>query len=558
MSTKLLSKLNINLKTPASIITLFLFALLFSNCKSKVELGEQPLLDSVFITRYMQSEPEFKEHLDWAKKFYKERKFKLGWFKDHEIVPQAEKLFAVMSKSYEEGLDPKDYQLFSLEEKLKELEDARKDTAKFYELEKKLDVALSSAYFNFASDYYRGLVVPRENKEVEWDVKRNKIKLHKALMTLLGERKSKYPYAEFRPLHEDYANLKKALARYREIQKSGGWPTIPANTKLKPGQSSSAVPLISKRVADLIGKEATTNGAADSTVYTPQLVNAVKKFQQLHGQNPDGNIGPATVKLMNVPVQERIKQIIINMERWRWIPKSFEPNYLLVNIPSYKLHVFENSKEVMAMNVIVGKVMNATPIFSDKLEYVVLSPYWNIPPGILKEEIAPKVMSDPGFLDRMDMEVVTNKGAVVSPSSVDWSQAGTDGFEYIVRRRPGPKNDLGDVKFIFPNVDNIYLHDTPHDELFNQSKRGFSHGCVRVEEPIKLATYLLRNVPGWDRGNIMQQISTREEKYVPVKEKLPVYLVYFTAKADANGNVQFFEDIYGHDSQLESMYFSRL
>jgi murein L,D-transpeptidase YcbB/YkuD len=465
-------------------------------------------------------------------------------------------MFSVISKSHEEGLDPKDYQLINLDERLKELQDAKKDTAKFNDLEKKLDLALSATYFNFADDYYRGLVVPKENRGVEWDVKSNKIKLHKALMTVLGERKSKYPYAEFGSLHPEYANLKKALIRYREIQKNGGWPNIPSNTVLKPGQQSTVVPLLNKRLADLLPK---TEGAAiDSATYSPALVEAVKKFQQLHGQKADGNIGPATVKLLNVPVQNRIRQIIINMERWRWIPKSFEPSYLFVNIPEYKLRVIENSKQVMDMNVIVGKVLHETPIFSDKLENVVLSPYWNIPPGILKDEIAPKVMSDPGFLDRMDMEIVTFKGEPVSASSVDWSQAGNDNFQYIVRRRPGPKNDLGDVKFIFPNENNVYLHDTPHDELFSQSKRGFSHGCVRVERPLELATYLLKDVPGWDRGRIMSQINTREEKYVPVKRKLPIYLLYFTAAADANGNVQFHEDIYGHDQKLASMYFSKL
>lgn len=557
MNTKVLTKLNITLKRGTGFFVLILIALALSNCKKKVALGDQPVLDSVYITEYMQAQPEFKEHIDWAKKFYKERRFKLGWFKNNEIVPQAEKLFNVINKSYEEGLDPKDYQVFSLEEKLKELDEAKKDTAKYKDLQKKLDVALSAAYFNFADDYYRGLVVPRENREVEWDVKRNKIKLHKALMTVLGERKSKYPYAAFQPLHDDYAHLKKALARYREVQKAGGWPTIPEGTKLKPGQSSPVVPVLKKRLADLMSKE-NSNASADSSVYGPALVNAVKKFQVLHGQNPDGNIGPATVKMLNVPIQDRIRQIIINMERWRWIPKSFEADYLLVNIPAYKLHVVEDSTEVMTMNVIVGKVMHATPVFSDKLEHVVLSPYWNVPPGILKEEIAPKVMSDPGYLDRTNMEVVTFKGEPVNPGSVDWTQAGNEGFNYIVRKKPGPKNDLGDVKFIFPNEDNIYLHDTPHDELFSQASRGFSHGCVRVEEPIKLAEYLLRDIPGWNRDNIMRQISTRNEKYVPVKEKLPVYLVYFTAKADANGNVQFFEDIYGHDKELASMYFSRL
>ncbi|WP_256012551.1 L,D-transpeptidase family protein [Desertivirga xinjiangensis] len=536
--------------------TLFLIVIigLFSAGCGKTKLGAQPLLDSVYITSYMNAEPRFKDELIWAKNFYRERGFKLGWFKDHEIVPQAEKMLGIINKAYEEGLDPKDYEVINFEKKFAALKDARKDTTKFKELEKEIDLALSATYFNWASDYYRGLVVPRENKAVEWDVKRNKIKLHKALMTILGERESKYPYAEFKPLHPQYSNLKKALARYRDIQKNGGWPQIPAGTKLQQGKSSPVVPLLRKRLADYMD-----SAAVDTTsdIFDASLQNALKAFQEANGLKADGGVGPNTISKLNIPVENQIRQIIINMERWRWIPKSFEPDYLLVNIPEYKLRVFEKSKEVMTMKVIVGKEMHSTPIFSDKMEYIVLSPYWNIPPNILKNEIAPQVMSNPGFLDALDMEVITTKGSQVDPSSVDWSAAGNKGFPYIVRRRPGPKNDLGDVKFIFPNTDNIYLHDTPNDELFSQAKRGFSHGCVRVERPIDLAEYLLRNT-GWSRSRIESQISTRKEKFVPLKAKLPVYLVYFTVSADENGKASFFEDIYDHDRQLASMYFSKL
>lgn len=557
MQSNLSTKVNRNFNI--SIIVLCLIVISITSCRSKGKASDasrpQPLLDSVYITQYMNSKAEYKDQLDWAKKFYKERKFTLGWFEKHEIVPQAQEMFEVISRSYQEGLDPKDYQFFDLKERLEELKKADKDTVAYNELQKQIDIDLSATYFNWASDYYRGLVIPRDNKGIEWDVKRNKIKLHKALLTVLGDRKSKYDYASFGPLHQDYANLRKALARYREIQKAGGWPVIPATATVKQGQSSPAVVLLRKRLADLIPKD---QAVADSAVYSSELVTAVKKFQSLHGLKADGSIGAGTIKMMNVPIGDRIRQIIINMERWRWIPKSFEPDYLLVNIPEFKLHVFENKKEVINMNAIVGKSMHSTPIFSDKLEHVVLSPYWNIPPGILKDEIAPKAASDPGFLDRMDMEVVTHKGVQVDPSSVDWSTAGTGNFKYIVRRRPGPKNDLGDVKFIFPNENNVYLHDTPHDELFSQSKRDFSHGCVRVEEPIKLAEYLLRKVPGWDRQSIMRQVNTRKEKYVAVKEKLPVYLVYFTAVADENGTVQFYNDIYGHDKSLAAKYFSKL
>jgi murein L,D-transpeptidase YcbB/YkuD len=246
------------------------------------------------------------------------------------------------------------------------------------------------------------------------------------------------------------------------------------------------------------------------------------------------------------------------MERWRWLPKKFEPDYLLVNIPEYRLHVYEQGKEAMTMRVIVGKTLTATPVFSDKMEYVVLSPYWNVPFSIIENELRPKLVANPHYLDHLDMEVVKGygrKAVVIDPATVDWANVTQATFKYTLRRRPGPKNDLGEVKFLFPNSNDIYLHDTPHDELFSQTDRNFSHGCVRVEEPIKLATYLLRNNPNWDLESIQDTIAQRREKYITLKEKLPVYLVYLTAWADANGHAHFRNDIYGHDKSLAKEYF---
>jgi L,D-transpeptidase YcbB len=189
------------------------------------------------------------------------------------------------------------------------------------------------------------------------------------------------------------------------------------------------------------------------------------------------------------------------------------------------------------------------------MEYVVLSPYWNVPASIIQNELAPKLASNPGYVEQLDMEVVTPKGDPVDPSSIDWLSVNRENWKYILRKRPGPRNDLGDVKFIFPNTDDIYLHDTPHDQLFSQEKRGFSHGCVRVEKPIDLAVYLLRNTE-WDRSKIMSAISQRKEKYIKLKQVLPVYLVYFTAWVDSDGHVHFRDDIYNHDQTLAQKYFN--
>ena len=533
--------------------------------------GPQPTLDSVYIVKYMSAEPQFKDQIDWAKKFYKARDFRLGWFRDHELVPQAQTMLGVIGKAADEGLNPKDYQTENFDQLFKDLEAAKSDSTRRNALEKKIDVALSATYFNYASDFYRGTVDPRAVKNIDWEVKRNKVKLHKALMTILKERESTYGYYDFEPLHPEYERLKKALADYRALQRKGGWPAIPASTKLKPGAASPAVAALRGR---LLGAGAAAEAPAVAVANTPgqpatavaaekyegELVAAVKEFQNLNGLKPDGVVGGETLRELNVPVSKRIDQILMNMERWRWIPKKFEADYLLVNIPEYKLHVMEDGKEAFNMNVIVGKELHETPIFSDKVEFVVLAPYWNVPFSIIENELRPKLVANSqGTLDRLDMEVVKgwgDKATPVDPNSIDWANVSEKTWKYTLRRRPGPKNDLGDVKFIFPNSKSIYLHDTPHDELFSQTKRGFSHGCVRVAEPIKLAKYLLRNKPGWDESSILETIGTREEKYVTLPEKLPVYLVYFTTWVDDAGKVHFRDDIYGHDKSLAKEYFN--
>ena len=534
--------------------------------------GPQPTLDSVYVARQMLAEPAFKDQLEWAKKFYKERDYRLGWFKNHEVVPQAAKLLEVINKAGDEGLNPKDYRIKDFDKLFAELKQEQGDSARRNALEKKIDVALSGTYFNWASDFYRGLVNPRQVKNVEWDVKRNKIKLHKALMTILKERDSTYPYYEFEPLHPEYDRLKKALADYRTIQRDGGWPTLPAGAKLRPNDTSPAVALLRRRLlaepgtptqdvtAPVQAVSAGGPGAAPAAQkYDPELVGAVKKFQQLSGLRPDGVVAGETLRMLNIPLDQRIDQIILNMERWRWIPKRLEKDYLLVNIPDYKLHVVEDGNDVLDMDVIVGKTLHETPVFSDKMEYVVLAPYWNVPFSIIDHEMRPRLAADPvGTLDRFDMEVVKGYGAKavpIDPTTIDWANLTEKEWKYTLRRRPGPKNDLGNVKFIFPNSNDIYLHDTPHDELFSQTKRNFSHGCVRVSEPIKLATYLLRNKPGWDQTTILDTIARRKEKYITLPKKLPVYLVYFTAWVDKDGNLNFRDDIYGHDQSLAKEYF---
>ena len=528
-------------------------------------LGAQPLMDSTQLTNVFRAEPAFKAQLLPARRFYRERKLQLGWFRNHQPVTQVKTLEAIMAKAADEGLNPKDYQFKGITAKLVELEKVRDDSVRRNALERQTDIALTGTYMKWANDYYRGVANPHDKKDTSWLVKPNKIKLNKALATFLGERKSRYNYYEFAPLHPEYDQLKQALATYRALERAGGWPTLPANTILKPGQYSPAVGTLRKRLLDTATgpvAPATKPGQPAANVaaltYDSALEAEVKQFQEDAGLKADGVVRGETLKQLNVPIGTRIDQLILNMERWRWLPKKFEPNYLLVNIPEYTLHVVEENKEVFNMRVIVGKVLHETPVFSDKMEYVVLAPYWNVPFSIIANELRDKLVANPHYLDRLDMEVVKGygrKAVAVDPASINWANVTQATFKYTLRRRPGPKNDLGDVKFIFPNSNDIYLHDTPHGKLFSQSSRSFSHGCVRLSEPIKLATYLLRNRPEWDKQTILDTIATHREKYITLEEKLPVYLVYFTAWADANGHPHFRDDIYGLDKKLAREYF---
>jgi murein L,D-transpeptidase YcbB/YkuD len=527
---------------------LILFASACRNSNNKFNENPQQLLDSTYYIEYLKSDPKLTDQIEGVKMFYRNREFKLAWYKNNEMVPQAEKMLDVIRNASTEGLDPADYLVIDFEKLFTELKASKKDFERFSIVQKEIDVALTATYFIWASDYYRGVVVPNENKEIDWDVKRNRIRLDIALLAVLGEKESQYSFANFSPLHPEYTRLKSALASYRKIQESGNWPTVLAAPKLKKGMQSPVIPALAKRMGVNI-----ENG---SVVYSDELFTAVKQFQTDQGLKPDGALGAETTRIMNISLKDRIKQIILNMERWRWLPVSFESDYLLVNIPEFKLYVFEKGKSKISMNVIVGKALNSTPVFSDKMEYIVLSPYWNVPFSIIKEDLAPKLASNSSYLDRLDMEIITAGGERVNPSSINWNSLSEENWNYTLRRRPGPKNDLGDVKFIFPNSNDIYLHDTPHDELFSQSKRGFSHGCVRVEKPIDLAVYLLRNLGTWDREKILNTIAERKEKQIKLKATLPVYLVYFTAFTDEDGRVHFREDIYGHDKTLAEHYFN--
>jgi len=292
-------------------------------------------------------------------------------------------------------------------------------------------------------------------------------------------------------------------------------------------------------------------------LYTGAVVDGVKRYQQRHGLHADGRLGAQTVKSLNTPLTARIRQLQLTLERWRWLPHSFPEPPVVINIPEFRLRAFDGEGlPALEMKVIVGKaIRHNTPVFADKMEYVVLRPYWNVPPSIQRSEIVPAVRKDANYIAKKGFEVTRHGGEPVTsgPVSAEVLEQLRTG-KLAVRQKPGPTNSLGLVKLIFPNQNNVYLHSTPAQELFSQARRDFSHGCIRVEKPAELTAWALRNNPGWDLGRIRQAMTSgKDNQQVNLTRPIPVLILYGTAVADEAGAVRFFDDIYGFDASLEKV-----
>lgn len=521
---------------------------------------KNPQADSAYIHSYIQNDLEFRHHLNLVKQFYQDRDYTLAWFDGNQLKPQADRLIEAIEKAPKEGLDPKDYNLKDLRKMYMEFDAMSASDKRKQEKQQEIDVALTASYFNYASDFYKGTVKPHSAAAIEWEAKRNKIKLDNALEAILKERESSYPYYEFEALHDGYLKLRDALVQYRRIKEKGGWPQIEDQDVLRLNDTAKVVVALRKR---LLPQQQVNEQDSSYFVYDQKVKDAVTDFQKRHGLTVDGIYGPETYKALQVSIDERIDQILLNMERWRWLPKDLsssnkQDRYIMVNIPAYRVSVMENEKEVMRMKAIVGKTMHSTPVFSHQISYLMFAPYWNVPNSIVEDEIKPKLLRNPNWLSSQDMEMVTTFGPNakwVPVSRVNWSAMTRHNFDYRIRQRPGPNNSLGRVKFMFPNEYNVYLHDTPADHLFSEPERDYSHGCVRVERPADLATYLLQDKAGWNESRVKRAMNAKEQQRVNLPENVPVHLVYFTAWVEKDGSVHFREDLYGHDKDLAQQFF---
>lgn len=379
-------------------------------------------------------------------------------------------------------------------------------------------------------NYTKGYV---KRKEMERFIPVKKTDIMYVADSLLNKKHKDNKY--FENVNQPYRLLKEQLSRYYSIQKNGGWPFINTDKKiLKKGMTLPAITTIKKRLqitGELPGKDS-------SQVFDDTLVNAVKSFQTELGVKPDGVISSQLIKDMNVTALQRIEQILINMGRMRWITTEPSGQLIIVNIPEFELHVYEGKRKAFDMDVVVGKEGHNTTIFSGNLNQIVFSPYWNVPPSIVKKEILPAMAKNPNYLEEHNME-----------------QTGMEDGAPAIRQRPGPDNSLGRVKFLFPNSFNIYFHDTNAKSLFSKDKRAFSHGCIRLAEPEKMAEYLLRNNKEWTPDRIEDAMNRDQPQTVRLNKSVPVLITYYTVWVDDNGILNFRDDIYSHDKDLASKMF---
>jgi murein L,D-transpeptidase YcbB/YkuD len=458
------------------------------------------------------------------------------WISGGAVSPKAMQVIDALNLAYEDGLDPADYHALDL------LEESAGETPQ--ELAQ-FEIDLTASVVAFAQHLNAGRVNPRAiNKE---QVRFPVAVAPDAILSNL--RKTNQPKVYLRllaPHTPRYERLRQALAAFRAIAANGGYSTVAEGPVIKPGATDARVPALRQRMveAGTLKQEAVASG----DVYDEALATAVIAYQEMMGLEALGTIGKQTLTAMNTPVERRIFEIELNLERNRWLQNEFAPYHIFANLADQVVKVVRNEKTIHAELIQVGQPYHRTPEFTDEMEYVEFNPYWGVPKSIAVNEYLPKLRKNPGVLAAQNIAVFSG-GQKVSAGSVNWSAYGKGNFPFSLRQEPGKDNALGRVKFMFPNDFNVYMHDTPSKSKFEAASRYFSHGCLRLKDPLKMAEVLLEQ-EGWDRARIDAVVAGGKNTIVKLKQKIPVYIVYLTAFANKDGTVQFREDVYGRDKIL--------
>ncbi len=482
--------------------------------------------------------------------FYSKRDFQPVWVFDSSFLVVAAELTDAINAAYFEGLVPEHYHLDQINSAINK---ARKiiinDQTPSAEVLVDLDLLLSDAFLMLSCHYSSGCENPAA-AEAEWFTDTEKVDVTALLEMSSRERRIKEALNDLLPPGDNYLRLKDALAEYRSIAEAGGWPLLSKGPILAVGAVDSRVVELRSRLR--VSGDLMPDNDTGVELFDTYLKEAVLRFQGRHGLRADGLVGHRTRNALNVSAEYRTRKIELNLERLRWSRNAALKNYLLVNIADFRLDVIENGSSVMNMKVVVGRPYWDTPVFSEEMTEIVFSPSWNIPNGIALNEVIPNIIADSEYLEAQNIAVLNSwrKNAVkINPASVDWKGITEKNLIYQFRQMPGPLNPLGRVKFMFPNRFNVYMHDTPTKNHFNNNTRVFSHGCIRLERPLELAEYLLKGT-AWFPENIRTAIKDGNEMEVQLAEPVSVQIIYLTAWVDTEGKVQFRNDIYGRDRRL--------
>ena len=476
---------------------------------------------------------------------------RLLWVGDGELSGEGEHLLDVMEEVGREGLNPAAYRDSVADAALAGLDSSADAVAAA-----RVELLLSDAFLRLADRVARGSDEPT-TEGLTWDMEPDSLDHAQLLRNLAGGSAPDDELERLRSRLPWYGPMVEALAAYREIERNGGWPRVPAGQSVALGDSSAVVAAIRERLAaspDGRLREL-AEGADRPAVFDERLAGAVAAFQERHGIAVDSIAGPGTIAAMNVPAADRVAELQLNLDRLRRLPRELGSRSILVNVAGYELVVLENGESVMQMDVVVGRPEWRTNLFNGQLEYLVVHPYWHVPASVEEQEILPAVREDPGYLERQHLVLVDPDDSYGPPISmdsldIDWSEVDSASFPYDFRQEPGPWNALGRVKFMFPNEHNIYLHDSPAEELFDRHARAFSHGCIRVEKPLELARYLLERASDTPPGELDDLLAAGERTQIDLAEPVPVYIAYFTAWVDAEGLVYFYPDVYDLDEPL--------
>jgi murein L,D-transpeptidase YcbB/YkuD len=537
--------------TRRACFALFLLALWLAGSGLQVALAEQqdagnnsaviPATGSLLAHIDAEMLPTTGRQPDWQliRAFYASRDYLPVWTDGDGLRHEAYFAIDQLARSAEDGLFPEEYHLSEIRHRL----DSTSSTARGSTLE----LLLTDGMLRYIRDIRSGRLEPRL-ADAEWHIRPSAIDPVDVLTAITRSDSMRDALQDLPPRHRGYRRLKSLLQAYRSLEATGGWPLIPPGEVLERGMYDQRVHLLRHRL--MLAGGPIASDYRDSYQFDAALESAVRDFQERYGLEADGIVGRKTLAALNLPVGERIQQILLNMERWRWMPGELGERYLLVNMAGFELLAVENEETVMDMRVIIGRPYRSTPAFAGEMRYLVFNPYWNVPHKLAIEDLLPKQQSDPDYLQNQGFRVYASwrKGALeLDPASLDWSAYTRETFGYRLRQDPGDSNSLGRIKFMLPNPHAIYLHDTPARHLFRHPVRTFSSGCIRVEKPVQLANFVLQREAGIPGIDVQEAIDTGENRTVSLPRTIPVYLLYLTSWVDDKGRVHFRDDVYGRD-----------